>query len=382
MDARVFIGRGGHAELEATGRRIDPWRQREEDSGSREHEAFDHPAGYIADPDLAEAVNTALVLGKPLLLTGRPGTGKSLLADRIAWEFNLSPVLRFEAQSMSEAQDLFYRFDIVGQLGAVELARARMSLRLSGYEEANQQPDVSDARPERFVTFGPLGKAILRAAPLGNDDLLQIAFPGVAGATPRDPHPSVVLIDEIDKTSRDFPNDLLNSIERLEFRVRELKDRVVRAADDAALRPIVIITSNSERDLPEPFLRRCTFFHIEDPDEETLRQILLRRVFSNPSLTGSDASPALVTALPPLYKQLLSFFMEYRDATESLSYRPGTSELIDWSRALRSDSRALPGRGLEDNIACVKRAASTIAKHPDDRRQLLEGLGRFAGSAP
>jgi len=89
------------------------------------------------------------------------------------------------------------------------------------------------------------------------------------------------LIDEIDKAGRDFPNDLLNGIQRLEFRIRELADLTLRAADDEDLRPIVIITSNSERDLPGPFLRRCTYFDIPDPDQETLQRILLARVFPN-----------------------------------------------------------------------------------------------------
>jgi hypothetical protein len=147
-----FIGAGTHSDLEPRlaeinprGGSIGPWYRAEGDVVSDE-KAPNHPAGYIAQHEFVDAVNTALILHKPLLLTGKPGTGKSELAERIAWEFNLGPVLRFEAQSLSEANDLFYRFDLVGQMGAAQLATVG---RL-------QAPDTA---PERFISFGPLGRA-------------------------------------------------------------------------------------------------------------------------------------------------------------------------------------------------------------------------------
>lgn len=192
----VFIGTGSQTELRDNpkagppwGGAIGPWRRRALDEPQDSFDLSDHPEGYSASPELAEAVNTAIILGKPLLLTGRPGTGKSQLADRIAWEFNLSPVLRFEAQSMSESPDLFYRYDLVGQLGAVEMNKAFQSA--SGRAGDSGAFTPTEARPEKFITFGPLGLAILRAAPATNAALLDIAMPDVQ-ASVRQARPSVV----------------------------------------------------------------------------------------------------------------------------------------------------------------------------------------------
>lgn len=389
----VFIGRGSRAELLDNPESRRAWnggtsretRAEADEAGQAERASFsydftDHPEGYCASTDLAEAVNTAVILGKPLLLTGRPGTGKSQLADRIAWEFDLAPVLRFEAQSMSESPDLFYRYDLVAQLGDVEITRAKLTFQGAGRAPDGSDPMPTRLRPEHFITFGPLGQAVLRAAPAGNEDLLAVAFPDET-AEPAEPRPSVVLIDEIDKASRDFPNDLLNGIERLEFRIREMRDRLVAAPRDGHLRPIVIITSNSERDLPDPFLRRCVYFHIEDPDEETLRKILLARVFPEQytSNRSSDDEPEIPLAgSTRLYEDLLDFFVDCRERRGSeMHYQSGTSELIDWAKSLRSTGAA--GDGLiRDSIAGVKRAISAVAKHRDDRRLMLRAIDDWA----
>ena len=324
---------------------------------------FDHPAGYIADPGLIDAVNTALALGKPLLLTGRPGTGKSELAERVAWEFGLGPVLRFEAQSLTEAQDLFYRFDLVAQMADAQMARA------TGVAESSRTP----LEPRHFISFGPLGKAILRATPEINADLLAVdrAAEGDAAAAYRldsnavapQPRRSVVLIDEIDKAARDVPNDLLNGIQRLEFRIRELQHRRVAVPDEPALRPILLITSNAERDLPEPFLRRCAYFHIPDPDKEKLRRILRSRVFPE----GRGA------ALSPFYEGLLDFYVDYRDQGAGLAYRPGTSELLDWTRALEKQSVS-DQKDLAANANALRRTIAAVVKHRDDLDALSNSL--------
>lgn len=385
-----FIGRGTRAELETLierseiapwGGSIGPW-QRSEDGDvvprEREAQSLGHPAGYIAHPDLAEAVNTAAILRKPLLLTGKPGTGKSELAERVTWEFNLGPVLRFEAQSLSEANDLFYRFDLVGQMAAAQLAKTALERSAINTDQAEVQ-----SRPERFLSFGPLGEAILRSDPLAHQALWPIAFPKqVQGGI--EASPSVVLIDEIDKAGRDFPNDLLNGIQRLEFRIRELADRTLRAAEDERLRPIVIITSNSERDLPGPFLRRCIYFDIPDPDRDTLQRILLSRVFPERFHAGGGHDNKGTIKLPDLYEEMLDFFLKYRHDNKDLhAHEPGTSELIDWTRAVqRSPERdEKAGMAAKDNARVILQASSAVAKQRDDRKRLLEALKQRLGPA-
>jgi MoxR-like ATPase len=333
-----------------------------------------HPAAYEAGTDLVDAVNTALLLRKPLLVTGRPGTGKTELAERIAYEFDLGAVLRFEAQSLSEANDLFYRFDYVAQLVASKLV-----------ESGRARPE--DAGVLNFVQWGPLGKAILRSSPMqkraldaeastrspgyvkrplrpgGLPVLKPLPLPEIGAATR-----SVVLIDEIDKASRDFPNDLLNGIDRMEFRLRELNSRVVKGAGrDSPFHPIVIITSNSERDLPHPFMRRCVFVHIPDPDRDQLAAILRKRVFGDRAFPppGQDG-------VPPLYTRLLDVFVDLRDKGD-LRYPIGTSEMLDFATAALR-------RGLDGKNATVAAAdqligaAGALAKHPDDRERIATRL--------
>lgn len=364
-----FHGRGDTRELETLKETIKPWggsfgpwerRRGEPGIPDDDRKPPEHPANYATAPELADAVNTAIALSKPLLVTGNPGTGKSQLAERIAWELHLGPVLRFEAQSLSEANDLFYRFDLIGYLAAVEMHKAG---------------SITKPEPEDSLKLGPLGEAIVRSDPAAQPKLFQATLGRDGMATP-EPRPSVVLIDEIDKASRDFPNDLLNGIERREFAIRELKLESVVA--NPRFPPIVIITSNSERDLPAPFLRRCTFFHIVDPDEATLAEILVRKFSPFTHRTGVQRGGEL----PPFFQQLLKEFLAYRrNNGETLQYAPGTSELIDWTQALIQQN-VDPAGSLHGQLAKVQRTTSTVAKHRDDLAALATYLDSLAPRVP
>jgi MoxR-like ATPase len=178
-------------------------------------------------------VNVALTLSQPLLVTGAPGTGKTGLAASIAYELDLGKPLKFETKSNSVSRELFYTYDALGRFQAKETGL--------------------DASPIHYFTYNALGEAILRAnAPEAVQRFLSKDFKHVGKQQ------SIVLIDEVDKAPRDFPNDLLNEIEHMYFRIPELGNVVISA--DPAMWPIVVITSNSEKTLPDPFLRRCIFY--------------------------------------------------------------------------------------------------------------------------
>lgn len=347
---KTFIGKGAIHDA--------PWHRSETEPPVTDCYAYSHPRHYLADDGLIAAVNTALLLNKPLLVTGNPGTGKSDLAERIAWELQLGPVLRFEAQSLSEANDLFYRFDLVGRLAESRLQADRLNSAM-----ANERDNTSEDKthPLNFVEFGPFGKAILRASQGQTDDqpvlqqLRQRAFPS---GEPQQAQASVVLIDEIDKAGRDFPNDLLNGIERMEFKIRELDNLSIRVQDkQQGLHPIVIITSNLERDLPPPFLRRCAFYHIDDPSPERLAEIVRVRVFP-------ERDDLTTGQLPTFYQQLLGFFCQFQGLDNHV-YKPGTTEIIEASRvlvALGANEKA----GLTANLDLIQRSVSAVIKHRED----------------
>jgi MoxR-like ATPase len=226
---------------------------------------------YLAGEALASAVNTALALEKPLLVRGEPGTGKTLLAEAIAESLE-SPLIAWHVKSTTRAQDGLYVYDTVQRL----------------YDSRFGEGDVRDIR--RYIKLGPLGRALSEA------------------------RRAVLLIDEIDKADLEFPNDLLHELDRMRFVVAETGDEVV-----AVERPVVVITSNNERELPDAFLRRCIFHFIDFPDRAFMRRVV--------DVHHPDVAEKLVD-------QALQAFYAIRDI-RGLRKRPSTSELIDWIAVLR-----------------------------------------------
>ena len=227
---------------------------------------------YLTNEGLQAAVNCALTLQRPLLVKGEPGTGKTLLAEAIAQALG-HRLLTWHVKSTTRAQDGLYIYDTVQRL----------------YDSRFGDGDVRDIR--RYIRQGPLGEAFSA------------------------PERVVLLIDEVDKADLEFPNDLLHELDRMRFRVTETGDEVV-----AKHRPVVVITSNNEKELPDAFLRRCVFHFIDFPDAELMRRIV---AVHHP---GLDAT---------LSEQALKVFYELRGFTR-LRKRPSTSELIDWIAVLKA----------------------------------------------
>jgi MoxR-like ATPase len=301
------------------------------------------PALYLPDPDLSHAVNVALVLGMPLLLTGEPGTGKTRLADALANDL-ACPLHRFDTKSTSAARDLFYTYD------ALTAFKAR---------------DAAD--PRLFIRYQALGRAILEAFPKDLAAIQPLLPPDGQGSFthPGAPRRAVVLIDEIDKAPRDFPNDLLTEIDRLAFRVPELQNAGTPGSEAGeagvpnAFRPIVILTSNSEKGLPDPFLRRCVYYDIPFPDKARMGEIVARR------LAGLEqGSPLLTDALDLFYD------LRHANGHTRLVKEPSTAELINWIQLLVQRG-AKPGQTLRGQPALVRETLSSLVKNKSDRRDAL-----------
>ncbi len=287
------------------------------------------PAYYEADKELRDAVNVALLMGKPLLLTGKPGTGKTRLAHRLAWELGIDPPLEFETKSVSTAKDLFYTYNVLDRFYDAQCMAA---------PDAAARGFVSP-EDDKYIEFRALGKAIL----LASDP------PAVKRFMPDHPgkRRSVVLIDEIDKAPRDFPNDILNEIERMFFRIPEMGNATIVA--EKSLSPVVVITSNSEKHLPDPFLRRCVYHHIRFPDETRMARIVENRIREIPDRHENTRDMS-----EEFLHHVVRLFYDLRDHLERNHMKPpATAELIVYIQVLRELSET--GNPVaEDREAAVK----------------------------
>ena len=231
---------------------------------------FKGSSDYVVTPELMDAVNVSIALKKPLLIKGEPGTGKTMLAQAIADSMDM-PLIIWSIKSTTKAQDGLYVYDTVQRL----------------YDSQFGEGDVSDIG--QYIRLGKLGEAF---------------------TSEKQP---VLLIDEIDKADLEFPNDLLWELDRMEFYINETKETITTKN-----RPIVIITSNAEKELPDAFLRRCIFHYIEFPDEEKMQEII--------QVHYGDIDGKLMN-------NALEAFYEIRKM-DDLQKKPSTSELLDWIQAL------------------------------------------------
>ncbi|KUO53978.1 MAG: AAA family ATPase [Sphingomonadales bacterium BRH_c3] len=244
---------------------------------------FEGTSSYIATDDLKVAVNAAVTLRRPLLVKGEPGTGKTVLAHEIA-KATGAPLIEWNVKSTTKAQQGLYEYDAVARLRDGQLGDERVH-------------DISN-----YIRKGKLWEAFTS------------------------PELPVLLIDEIDKADIEFPNDLLQELDRMSFDVYETHERI-----EAKERPIVVITSNNEKELPDAFLRRCFFHYIKFPDRETMAEII-------------------EVHYPGIQKKLVSkamdIFYELRDVP-GLKKKPSTSELLDWFKLLLNED--MPLEVLQDS---------------------------------
>ncbi|WP_421989202.1 AAA family ATPase [Roseococcus sp.] len=257
---------------------------------------------YIAPRELEVAVNAAVALQRPLLVKGEPGTGKTVLAQEIARSLGL-PLIEWHIKSTTKAQQGLYEYDAVSRLRDGQLGDERVR-------------DVSN-----YIIKGKLWEAFTS------------------------PTPVVLLIDEIDKADIEFPNDLLLELDRMQFHVYETRETIV-----AHQRPIVIITSNNEKELPDAFLRRCFFHFIRFPDRETMELILQSHY---PDLRSD------------LAREALNVFFQIREVGE-LKKKPATSELLDWLKLLMIEDMPAEALRTSDSKVAIPPLYGALLKNEQD----------------
>ena len=270
---------------------------------------FSGTDSYVSTQELSVAVNATINLERPLLVKGEPGTGKTMLAEEVAKALNM-PLIRWHIKSTTKAQQGLYEYDAVSRLRDSQLGDGRVK-------------DIKN-----YIKQGVLWQSFVSK------------------------NRPVLLIDEIDKADIEFPNDLLLELDRMEFYVYETGE-VIKATQ----RPVVIITSNNEKDLPDAFLRRCFFHYIRFPDEETMTEIV-------------------EVHFPKIKKKLLnsalSTFYEIRDA-QGLQKKPSTSELLDWLKLLLIEDLDIAELDIKDKKSAIPPLYGALLKNEADV-QLFERL--------
>ena len=265
-------------------------------------EKFQGTENYIATEDLRIAVNAALTLERPLLIKGEPGTGKTVLAEEVSKALDME-LITWHIKSTTKAQQGLYEYDAITRLRDSQLGDERVK-------------DVKN-----YINKGKLWEAFEQDKRV------------------------VLLIDEIDKADIEFPNDLLQELDRMEFYVYETGETI-----KAAQRPLVIITSNNEKELPDAFLRRCFFHYISFPDADTMSQII--------NVHYPDIKDRLV-------KQALSSFYEVRDVP-GLKKKPSTSELLDWLKLLMNEDIDPETLREQDAGKMIPPLHGALIKHEQD----------------
>ena len=263
---------------------------------------FEGTSAYVATDDLKVAVNAAATLRRPLLVKGEPGTGKTVLAQEIANAFG-APLIEWNVKSTTKAAQGLYEYDAVSRLRDSQLGDARVA-------------DISN-----YIRRGKMWEAFTSAK-----------LP-------------VLLIDEIDKADIEFPNDLLQELDRMEFHVYETGETV-----KAAVRPIVIITSNNEKDLPDAFLRRCFFHYIKFPDRETMQRII--------QVHFPDIQKNLV-------REAMNIFYDIREVP-GMKKKPSTSELLDWLKLLMHEDLPLEVLRSRDTKSLIPPLHGALLKNEQD----------------
>jgi MoxR-like ATPase len=269
---------------------------------------FSGTSSYIATEDLMVAVNAAVTLERPLLIKGEPGTGKTVLAHEIAAALKL-PMLTWHIKSTTKAQHGLYEYDAVSRLRDSQLGDAKVK-------------DIAN-----YIKPGRLWQA----------------FEGKVGES--QPGRSVLLIDEIDKADIEFPNDLLRELDRMEFHVYETKETI-----RAIQRPVVFITSNNEKELPDAFLRRCFFHYIKFPEASTMQQIV--------DVHFPGIKQELVAAA-------LKSFYDVRNLP-GLKKKPSTSELLDWLKLLLAEDIPVAALHSRDDKVSIPPLIGALLKNEQD----------------